>query len=263
VAVDPTNPGQFFACCGLLELADRLWPGAEGWFDLDQMAFCLASLGETTDATAGRLVAELGRCRLSNTMTEEQTGRLDQLSKMKAKERAKTPGLDDEKKALEKLWREEPIVLHAPFDVRWIGSSTTGPGAIDTRRGPGSSRSSTSPRLCTSRSPRHHRRGRIEGPAAPPRPPRSAAGQDGDRGGAPLDRRRRGRPEPVAGVPDPPSGPRGVADLGRVGWPGADAWIFCADGVLDMPDEDILLQAMASFLWDHRHDLPTADRGAE
>jgi CRISPR-associated protein Csx14 len=32
VNVDPTNPGQFFACCGLLELADRLWSGAEGWF---------------------------------------------------------------------------------------------------------------------------------------------------------------------------------------------------------------------------------------
>lgn len=32
VNVDLTNPGQFFACCGLLELADRLWPGAEGWF---------------------------------------------------------------------------------------------------------------------------------------------------------------------------------------------------------------------------------------
>lgn len=32
VAVDVTNPGQFFACCGLLELADRLWPSAEGWF---------------------------------------------------------------------------------------------------------------------------------------------------------------------------------------------------------------------------------------
>lgn len=27
VPVDVTNPGQFFACCGLLELADRLWPG--------------------------------------------------------------------------------------------------------------------------------------------------------------------------------------------------------------------------------------------
>jgi CRISPR-associated protein Csb3 len=31
--VDLTNPGQFFACCGLLELADRLWPGTEGWFE--------------------------------------------------------------------------------------------------------------------------------------------------------------------------------------------------------------------------------------
>ena len=32
VAVAPTNPGHFFACCGLLEIADRLSPGAEGWF---------------------------------------------------------------------------------------------------------------------------------------------------------------------------------------------------------------------------------------
>jgi CRISPR-associated protein Csb3 len=27
------NPGQFFACCGLFELADRLWEGVEGRFD--------------------------------------------------------------------------------------------------------------------------------------------------------------------------------------------------------------------------------------
>lgn len=39
VRVDATNPGQFFACCGLLELADRLWPGAEGWFAGGQ--FCV------------------------------------------------------------------------------------------------------------------------------------------------------------------------------------------------------------------------------
>ena len=32
VDVDATNPGQFFAWCGLLELADRRWGGAEGWF---------------------------------------------------------------------------------------------------------------------------------------------------------------------------------------------------------------------------------------
>ena len=32
LAVDLRNPGQFFACCGVLELASRLWPGSEGWF---------------------------------------------------------------------------------------------------------------------------------------------------------------------------------------------------------------------------------------
>lgn len=44
VNVDPTNPGQFFACCGLLELADRLWPGAEGWFEKGD--FCVACEGD-------------------------------------------------------------------------------------------------------------------------------------------------------------------------------------------------------------------------
>jgi len=32
VNVDAANPAQFFACCGLLELAARAWPGAEGCF---------------------------------------------------------------------------------------------------------------------------------------------------------------------------------------------------------------------------------------
>ncbi len=30
--IDLRNPGQFFACCGALELTGRLWPGSEGWF---------------------------------------------------------------------------------------------------------------------------------------------------------------------------------------------------------------------------------------
>lgn len=33
VPVDLTNPGQFFACCGLLELASRIDPNTVGWFD--------------------------------------------------------------------------------------------------------------------------------------------------------------------------------------------------------------------------------------
>ncbi|XZE22237.1 hypothetical protein SH449x_002156 [Pirellulaceae bacterium SH449] len=45
VNVDPTNPGQFFACCGMLELADRLWPGAEGWFAQAGREFCIGCEG--------------------------------------------------------------------------------------------------------------------------------------------------------------------------------------------------------------------------
>jgi CRISPR-associated protein Csx14 len=44
ITVDPANPGQFFACCGLLELADRLWNGAEGWFEDNQ--FFLGNHGD-------------------------------------------------------------------------------------------------------------------------------------------------------------------------------------------------------------------------
>ena len=49
VNVDVTNPGQFFACCGLLELADRLWPGAEGWFSDDGSEFNVACDGTLSD----------------------------------------------------------------------------------------------------------------------------------------------------------------------------------------------------------------------
>ena len=53
INVDPTNPGQFFACCGLLELANRVSQGAEGWFESG--AFCMKSaisLGELVTAIA-------------------------------------------------------------------------------------------------------------------------------------------------------------------------------------------------------------------
>lgn len=53
VRVDPTNPGQFFACCGLLELADRLWEGAEGWFEVGR--FCIRT--DETEAALPTLLA--------------------------------------------------------------------------------------------------------------------------------------------------------------------------------------------------------------
>lgn len=66
IAVDPTNPGQFFACCGLLELADRLWPGAEGWFE--EGRFCVACEG-----TLKELVQKLSHARLTQLDLEDNT----------------------------------------------------------------------------------------------------------------------------------------------------------------------------------------------
>lgn len=59
VSVDVTNPGQFFACCGLLELADRLWPGAEGWFGPGDDGFSLATNGTLEDLVKAAASAEL------------------------------------------------------------------------------------------------------------------------------------------------------------------------------------------------------------
>ena len=116
VNVDVTNPGQFFACCGLLELAGRLWPAAEGWFDDGR--FQLRATESTEGGLASGLMSSIVNCRLTNTMTDAQRARLDELSAMKGKDRQKTPRLEEEKKALEKLRREEPIILLDPFNLR-------------------------------------------------------------------------------------------------------------------------------------------------
>jgi hypothetical protein len=57
IHVDATNPGQFFACCGLLELAERLKPGALGWFENDSFVI---SEGPSLETLVARIVvAEL------------------------------------------------------------------------------------------------------------------------------------------------------------------------------------------------------------
>ncbi len=57
VDVDPTNPGQFFACCGLLELADRIWDGAEGWSE--RGAFRISAGGDLAELLRVASRAEL------------------------------------------------------------------------------------------------------------------------------------------------------------------------------------------------------------
>jgi len=69
VIVDVTNPGQFFACCGLLELANRLWPGVEGWFAQDESAFNI--LSSERSASLEGLLKELRSCEIVSLSKEE------------------------------------------------------------------------------------------------------------------------------------------------------------------------------------------------
>lgn len=135
VNVDAMNPGQFFACCGLFELADRLWKGAEGWFE--NATFNVRPTMPVEDATGAGLFRRLVGCRLTNTMTTEQEKRLTELSQMKGSARAKTSGLDEEKKQLEKLRREEPILLGTPFHLRldWFQDNLSGGSRFKTWAG--------------------------------------------------------------------------------------------------------------------------------
>jgi CRISPR-associated protein Csb3 len=129
IPVDLTNPGQFFACCGLLEIADRLSPGAEGWFE--DGAFKLESA-----VSFGRFLDALTQATVTNTMSAAQNARLEQLSAMSKKDREKS-ALEEEKRALDALRREEPIVFQSSFDLRidWFRDEYSGGSRFKTWAG--------------------------------------------------------------------------------------------------------------------------------
>ncbi len=64
VRVDTTNPGQFFACCGLLELADRLWHGVEGWFEDGTFLVRLADVGASVEPSLSALLRAVAETAL-------------------------------------------------------------------------------------------------------------------------------------------------------------------------------------------------------
>lgn len=129
VPVDLTNPGQFFACCGLLELADRLWPGAEGWFD--DGTFNVSGSGTLRD-----LHAAIGALKVDNTMSEADRAREIDLATSK-KGRKLTAEEEFEKKRLEALRRELPIVLRGaiPFCIDWFADDFAGGSRFKTWAG--------------------------------------------------------------------------------------------------------------------------------
>lgn len=112
IKIDPTNPGQYYACCGLLELASRLWHGGEGWFEGEVFHFAPAGVrAGTVDSTAGRLLRELAQCRMST--------------------------VDSEEKA------DKPVYLHEPFGIRidWFDDGLSGGKKFKTWSGQQTARS--------------------------------------------------------------------------------------------------------------------------
>ncbi len=135
ISADLTNPGQFYACCGLLELADRSWPGCQAWFEPER--FALSVKGTSTDRPLATLLQSIASSTVGNTMSVAAANRLEQLAAMLKRERNLPPALSEEKKELESLRREEPILLSSPICLRidWFRDDDAGGSRFKTWAG--------------------------------------------------------------------------------------------------------------------------------
>lgn len=114
VAVDPTNPGQFFACCGLLELAGRLWPGAESWFG--SMEFSITGGGTILNLLDAVRQAGL-QSELSPALEQERNALESKKRQLKRAGQALDAVEEKRRKELGTLLREGNIRVGPPFDL--------------------------------------------------------------------------------------------------------------------------------------------------
>jgi len=116
--VDVTNPGHFFACCGLLELANRLWPGAEGCFDTEKLKFTIYCQGYS--ASLEKLIKEVTECEVTglNEAESKERGALEEESRQLKKQNQKlTRFKEKRRKKLGEMARKGAIRLGSPFDL--------------------------------------------------------------------------------------------------------------------------------------------------
>lgn len=120
IPVDLTNPGQFFACCGLLELADRLWPGAEGWFDtVDRF---MVRSESPKFISFDQLCSEIIKSNISFLLSVEDSASLAALTERKAALKRQNRSLPKEEEKERKRLSSKRIAsgfrLGEPFDIR-------------------------------------------------------------------------------------------------------------------------------------------------
>jgi len=139
VDVDVANPGQFFACCGLLELAHRLWPGAEGWFCANDSVFAIVAAANMP-APLNHLISGLSKSSIS-ALSEAQRQEMKELEDERRSVRAQGQQLPPEKETrLQKLGteaRKGRILLGQPFDLilSWWQTSDDDPASPKTWAG--------------------------------------------------------------------------------------------------------------------------------
>lgn len=116
VNVDVTNPGQFFACCGLIELAHRMpgWQDVEGYFDPEKSCLSIRAVSDT-DITIHTVVESLRNCDISGLDDSERQERsvLEDEKRLRRNLANKSPDkLTDE----ERRKREELRAKHSPLE---------------------------------------------------------------------------------------------------------------------------------------------------
>lgn len=130
IPVDLTNPGQFFACCGLLEVADRLWPGTEGWFQsTDQFVLWTGGRASSTEPLCKRLI----ECALKPLFPEDEQNQLSQLNKRKADLKRLKKRLPKAEETIRKRLNSKRIAsgfsLGSPLNLRvdwWLAENCDG-----------------------------------------------------------------------------------------------------------------------------------------
>jgi hypothetical protein len=119
INVDVTNPGQFFACCGLLELADRLWPGAEGWFTEKNTSFAVSS--PCSVGSFSELIEKLSKTGLEGQLSPElkdERKRLENKKHRLKREKKTLPKHEERRrKELGTLLREGSLRIGGPFNL--------------------------------------------------------------------------------------------------------------------------------------------------
>jgi CRISPR-associated protein Csb3 len=125
INVDPTNPGQFFACCGLFELADRLWPGAEARFA--DRAFVIECEG-----SHAHLLSMLSRAQINSSLADSALKRLGTL--LSAEKAGLSIADVQEKQFLSAQWKRERLHVSQPFDLwlDWWSDEMTGAKGMKT-----------------------------------------------------------------------------------------------------------------------------------